>query len=207
MITAHHIIYNLTLLDGGEKYGESVSKDEKRSRNSKTWAIALGAFFPDSFTFVFFLIYGVLFSMPHEKLWDDMYFNSGWNIIFNLAHSLWLLPLLTFLFFLWERRNVMYFFLSATTHAMMDFFVHADDAYAHFYPFSSYKFHSPISYYDPHFYGNYVSIATHVMAIIFFFILQKRFKKRGHEIATYIFLAGGVLEIIAVIVFSIMLIR
>lgn len=207
MITPHHILYNLALLDGKKKDSDGQLEDNKISVNKRTWAIALGAFFPDSFTFLFFLIYGVLFSMPHEKMWDDIYFNSGWNIVFSLAHSLWLLPLLALLSFLWKKRNLMYFFLSAALHVSMDFFVHTDDAYRHFYPFSNYKFFSPISYYDSHFYGNYVSILTHIAAIVSLFILQRRFKERGNKKLMYICIAGGILEIIVVGIFIAMLIR
>jgi len=42
---------------------------------------------------------------------------------------------------------------SGLIHAVIDFFLHVDDAHQHFWPFSAWRFRSPVSYWDPRHYG------------------------------------------------------
>ena len=43
-------------------------------------------------------------------------------------------------------------------HSLGDFPLHHDDAHRHFFPFSDWRFISPISYWDPAHYGNWASL-------------------------------------------------
>ncbi len=67
------------------------------------------------------------------------------------------------------------FSLAAISHSLGDFFLHANDSHAHFWPLSGWRFSSPVSYWDPQFYGQYFMIFEIVMGIAFCFVLYRRF--------------------------------
>ena len=50
------------------------------------------------------------------------------------------------------------FFASMAVHCAVDFLVHREDAHAHFFPVSSWRFVSPVSYWDPRHYGSFVGV-------------------------------------------------
>lgn len=180
MTTPSHILYNLAILG-------------KKGDTRLNTAIGLGAFFPDSITIIFFFVTGVIQSLPHEVIWHDLYFHSGWNNLFNLSHSFWLLPLGLLLCIFFKKRYAAYFFGSALVHSVMDFFVHADDAYAHFYPWSLWRFHSPVSYWNHAHYGQYVSAVEILFAIVAIWVLWKRTDSRRTK---QILFGVGALEIL-----------
>lgn len=51
-------------------------------------------------------------------------------------------------------------------HCLIDLPVHHDDAHRHFFPFSEYRFFSPVSYWDPQHFGNYVLTVEIVLTLI-----------------------------------------
>ncbi len=161
MTTPSHILYNLALLG-------------KKGDRKLNIAVGLGALFPDTAVWIFFVVNKLFLGIPEKIMWDQMYFAYPWNGVFNLFHSFWLLPLLMVVSYLFKNRLGIYFFGSALLHAVFDFCVHARDAYAHFWPFSEWRFHSPISYWDRDFYGQYVSILEFLFAALAAYILYKR---------------------------------
>lgn len=164
MMTTSHIIYNLAIL--GKKNSKKIY-----------WAIGLGALFPDTVTILFFFVTSVIQQLPHETIWRDLYFNSYWNNIFNLTHSFWLLPLFISIALYHKNKHAVYFFGSALIHSAMDFLVHAEDAYAHFFPLSLWRFNSPISYWNPAYHGEIVSIFEHIFVGIALFLLLSNVEK------------------------------
>ncbi len=154
MITPSHIIYNWAL---AKKTEGNEPTNEKTPTKKRTLAFVLGALFPDTPTFLFFIVCGLILGYSGEAMWDDMYFNSGWSIPITLTHSFWLWPLLILLGTYFKLNFLRWFSISALLHAVVDFCVHTDDAYRHFWPFTDWKFHSPISYYRASEYGNWVS--------------------------------------------------
>lgn len=148
MITPSHIIYSWAL----------AKKTEKVSQNNRkrTVAIVLGALFPDTPTYLFFIVYGLILGYSGPVMWDNLYYNSGWAIPITLTHSFIIWPLLIGISSYAGWKLVKWFSLSAFFHSLVDFCVHTDDAYRHFWPLSDWKFQSPISYYNPAEYGLYV---------------------------------------------------
>ena len=152
MITPSHAVYGLAF------FGKA--NDMKRNI-----AVTLGGIAPDSITFLFFIVNHFLMGYSSEMMWDDMFFNSTWRPFINLSHSLILLPFLAFVGYYYGKRLMMFFFMSATVHAMFDFCVHTQDAYAHFWPLSHWRFISPLSYYDPQSYGNVVGLFDSIIVL------------------------------------------
>ncbi len=160
MITPSHIIYSWALAKKTEPGQGNHKADKKR-----TAAFVLGALFPDTPTFLFFIVCGLILGYSGEAMWEDMYFNSGWSIPITFSHSFifWSVLIGVSGYFNW--RLVQYFSISALFHAIVDFFVHTEDAYRHFYPLSDWKFHSPVSYWNSGEYGHYVSAADSLLVL------------------------------------------
>ena len=170
MITPSHIIYSWALAKKTESTGETNKK--------RTLAFVLGALFPDTPTYLFFLVCGVLLGYSGQLMWDDMYFNSGWAIPITLTHSFILWPLLIAISSYGGWKFLRWFSISAFLHALVDFCVHTDDAYRHFWPFSDWRFHSPISYYNPSEYGIYVSAFDSLLVLGLLTYLFTRYQRK-----------------------------
>lgn len=170
MITSSHAVYSWALARKTENSEEDNGK--------RTLAFVLGALFPDTPTYIFFLVCGVILGYPGEKLWGDMYFNSEWSIPITLTHSfiIWLILIAFSSYF--ASKLLKWFSISALFHAMVDFCVHTDDAYRHFYPFSDWKFKSPISYYNPTEWGLYVGAFDSILVITLLVYLYTRYQDK-----------------------------
>jgi hypothetical protein len=148
-------------------YGWALAKATKRAPDKpRTLAFVAGGLVPDLPTYVFFFVHTVFLGTSQQTMWDTLYFNSAWSPILTLSHSLLLWPLLL-LFAVYTKRTLLTFFTtSALLHILLDFFVHHNDAYRHFWPLTDWKFISPISYWDPRYYGNWVGLLDTVLIII-----------------------------------------
>ena len=101
-----------------------------------------------------------------EQLFDELYFHNPWWIAaHNLLHSPTLL--LIALGALWGARGLagtrrhwwFWFVLGCLLHTALDIPTHVNDGPVVFFPFDwSYRFRSPISYWDPRYYGRQFTI-------------------------------------------------
>ena len=51
------------------------------------------------------------------------------------------------------RTGIALLFASILLHCLEDLPLHHDDGHRHFWPFSNFRFESPVSYWDPNYYG------------------------------------------------------
>ena len=72
---------------------------------------------------------------------------------------------------------LLFFSLAALLHISMDFPVHAHDAYAHFWPLTDWKFHSPFSYWEVHLRAHWVGLIETTIALASAWIIARRFQK------------------------------
>ncbi len=101
-----------------------------------------------------------------EQTFDYLYFHNPWWIAsHNLLHSPTLL--LIALGALWGARSLVgtqrhwwfWFVLGCLLHTALDIPTHVNDGPVLFFPFDwSYRFSSPISYWDPRYYGRQFTI-------------------------------------------------
>lgn len=101
-----------------------------------------------------FYIYqrGVL-TTPELSIWADVYFQPNWQLLFDVFNSLPLLGLAALISWRARAFRSLAFFASMMLHCLTDLPLHHDDAHRHFLPFSSWRFVSPLSYWDPRHYG------------------------------------------------------
>ncbi len=124
-----------------------------------------GALAPDFHLYIFFGWYTAIQPVSQQVIWEELYFRHDWQVIFDLFHSLpmWIAAGLIFRYSGLARGAL--FCLAAGLSALQDFLVHHGDAHAHFYPFSKFRFQSPVSYWNPEHYGQYFSIIEIVLSL------------------------------------------
>lgn len=155
MITPSHIIYGWAL-------AKATKSEPDRKR---TLAFVAGGFIPDLPVYTFFVVHTFLLGTAQREMWDTLYFDSAWTPFITLSHSLLIWPLLLLFASCTKRMILKYVAISALLHITLDFFVHHDDAYRHFWPISEWKFMSPISYWDPQHYGQWVGAIDSIVIV------------------------------------------
>ncbi|MDQ6960360.1 MAG: hypothetical protein Q9M27_04960 [Mariprofundaceae bacterium] len=142
MNTPAHAIINLLLFP-------------KQKREKHSLAIIVGAVLPDAPMLVFYL-WERFSGLSERAIWRDAYFDPGWQAVFNTFHSFPLLGLACFAAWWFGRTSLTVFFASMFLHSCFDFPFHHSDAHQHFFPFSNWQFHSPVSYWEPAYHGQIV---------------------------------------------------
>jgi len=153
------------------------AKPGQKRRNT---AVLTGALIPDASIFILFA-YASLKGIPGEILWGQTYWSEPWQTYSMIGNSapLYLVFLGVALLFAapkdtrprWQSLPAL-FCLAALTHLATDFPVHHDDAHIHLWPFSEWRFHSLISYWDSDYYGNIFAplealLGAGLMALLF----------------------------------------
>jgi len=145
MNTPAHCIVNLLLLDRGPFRGRGVP-------------ILLGSLVPDAPMVLFYLYEKLIAGTAEKVIWSERYFLPGWQNFFDLFNSI-PIALVVVLIARWRKAwGWCAFGLSVIVHCLGDLPLHHDDGHRHFYPFSSWRFESPISYWDPAHFGQYVAL-------------------------------------------------
>lgn len=157
-----------------------------------------GGVIPD---FAIFVLYAIekLKGTPESKIWSEVYFSDFWQDVVAVGNSIPLWVTLAFVAWLLRKRFPAAALLlgifagSCLLHMGLDFPVHHDDAHRHFFPLSDFRFHSPISYWDPNHYGVPFSIFEAMLGIGLSVLLIRRFKKPGARVALGLLLTGYLL--------------
>ena len=145
MNTPSHYILNLVLL------GKTIAPKANA-------AITIGAILPDLPIFIFYFAAKFVYKLPERQIWSEVYYQPFWQNIIALFHSLplALIGLFISLYCGWKSGAIAC--SSLIFHSLLDLPFHHDDAHRHFFPFSDYRFISPLSYWDPKHYGNIVAL-------------------------------------------------
>lgn len=168
MNTPAHILLNLLCLG--------------RNRSAKLiTAIAVGGILPDAPMFVFYFVEKVLRGSSEQYIWRQAYYQTHWQNFIDVFNSL---PIMAFGFLiaLWASSQVsMMLWASMGLHVLGDLPLHHDDGHRHFFPFSNWRFESPISYWDPEHHGGVVTrleILAVLVSCVFLFHHYKSLKGR-----------------------------
>ena len=169
----------------------------RKGETRRNWAVFFGSLIPDLFIYVGWVWLTFVQGQDQAKIWNEIYFDQPMQTIASLFNSI---PVyLAFLAIgIGFRQKVwgmvlMFFSLAALLHISMDFPVHAHDAYAHFWPISEWRFHSPLSYYETHLHGNWVGLFESFLCLVAIYVLWKRFPKLWVKILLGIFLVLTIL--------------
>lgn len=152
---------------------------EQRGVRPMYWALVVGSLMPDIPLTVLTINYILRtggFNRPPEELfgpvYDQLYFaNPTWVIGHNLFHAPLMVALwLAIGWFVGWRQNrtwgkwFFWFAVGNALHSLIDIPTHHHDGPLLLFPFDwSLRFVSPISYWDPRFYGGYFAIFEHLL--------------------------------------------
>lgn len=150
------------------------------------FAVWLGGFFPDLSVFV--MVGFARLAPPRQGLWTaplGLYWQEPWQTLSAISNSMPLYLTLVLLGFIARRRVdalatwgklAMLFAAGALLHTLTDFPVHTDDAHIHLWPFTDWRFHSPISYWQRQNHGDIVGSIEAVLGTALAVSLIVRFK-------------------------------
>ena len=175
----------------------------KPNQPKLTWAALIGGFLPDLSLYFMVIWHKFVLNTSERVIFDEVYFSKYWQFVFSVDNS----------FFVWGAilalalvaRNGWVIALSGAgfLHLMFDFPLHHDDARAHFWPLSDWKFESPVSYWDPAHYGGIMAPLEYIFALILLTILWRRFTGRFTRVfLLFLGLVPGVVMAGAYLVFS-----
>lgn len=145
MNTPAHAVVNLLLLS-------------RRHEQGKTAAIVAGALLPD-LVIILFYAWQLLLGTPESQIWSVEYYRPFWQGIIDSFNSIPLILMLLVAGWLARRPLLLLFAASLLLHCLGDLPLHHDDAHRHFFPFSDWRFASPVSYWDPAHHGRLAGLA------------------------------------------------
>ena len=153
MKTPSHAIINLAILG-------------KPQLPQANLIIAIGGILPDIPIFLFYFWAKYIARLPEATIWSKAYYEPSVQNIVALFHSIPLAGIGWLVAYYLGLPSVQILFISMILHSLGDLPVHNDDAHRHFFPFSNYRFISPISYWDRKHYGSIVSLVEMLLVLL-----------------------------------------
>ncbi len=158
----------------------------KKGQPKRNWAVFLGSLIPDAFIYLCWIWLTFVENKTQSEIWEQIYFAEPMQLTASVFNSVPLYGALAIIGFINRARIwgqlLLVFCLAALIHFAFDFPVHGHDAYAYFWPFSDWKFHSSLSYWEVDYHARWVSLVEAFIAIICISILWLRFPKRWVKI-------------------------
>ena len=133
-----------------------VALDQWSIPEQRPWVL-LGAVMPDLPVLAFYFVCRFVLGMSDETIWKDVYYRDRWFNLFATFHSIPLTAGLSLLGVALASPGLALFGASMCLHNIADLPLHARDAHRHFFPFTNYRFKSPVSYWNPRFWGRVVA--------------------------------------------------
>ena len=174
----------------------------KPEQRKVTIAALLGGFIPDLSLYLMIFWHQFVLGTPTNVIFGQLYFSPYWQQVFAIDNSfiLWGLALIAAL--IWKNWLSIVFCASAFAHLLMDFPLHNDDARAHFWPLTMWKFESPVSYWDSNHHGNIVAVLEILLVCVLLGILWRRFQTIAPRI---LLLIAGLTTVAPFLVFGILM--
>lgn len=157
------------LILGVAAFGRS---DVKRT----TLAALLGAFAPDLSLYAMSIYSMQVLRISPQRVFDELYYSDAWQQVFAIDNSFvfWGLGLAVAL---WAGSRVWTAFAGAgLLHLIGDFPLHTHDARMHFWPLTTWKFESPVSYWDGSANADLVGAGVLVLVIAALIVIFIRYK-------------------------------
>lgn len=176
MTPTHLLIAGAALSRSGQS---SELSAEVSDRGSAFWglnfAVIVGALLPDLSIYILFLWAKFIAGISSHELWTSVYWQEPWQTYSAITNSL---PLYVGFFAVgWFMKVQWLQFLcgAALLHLAFDLPFHHADAHQHFWPFTEFRFHSPLSYWNREHYGDVVSFFECLLALLCIVVLWRRF--------------------------------
>ena len=177
MNTPAHLAVNLLLLTRKERPGLVLPA-------------AAGSIAPDVPIIAFYGWARLWMQLPEAEIWRSAYYHPGWQTVIDLGHSLPLSALAVLLTAAAGRTRAAVFFGAMGLHAVGDLLLHHDDAHRHLFPISDWRFHSPVSYWDPAHHGTLFSGLEVLVVALSAWLLARRFPQGRRWVSAMIGVYG-----------------
>jgi hypothetical protein len=128
---------------------------------------------------LFYVYQKLWLDTPERIIWSESYYLAGWQAFFDVFNSLPLMVLAALVAYAMKSPRDVALFASMMIHAFCDLLLHRNDAHRHFFPFLEWRFVSPISYWDPRYYGGVVSSIEVVVVVVGASWLFKQYSGKG----------------------------
>ncbi len=153
----------------------SVAALGKPGKSKLNLTVIGGALLPDMSIYVLFLWAKLIAQVPERQIWQVLYWQEPWQTLSAISNSIpfYAALLILGLFLRWPLFWV--FAASALLHIGLDFPFHTSDAHRHFWPFSDWRFHSPLSYWDRSHHGDWVSAVEFLLGVGLIIFIWRRF--------------------------------
>ncbi len=171
MNTPTHLLISATAL-------ATSPADPVRPPRGHYMLILFGGIIPDLAIFIMFFWERLIQGVGELELWRDVYWLEPWQTLVAIGNSAPLYGLILLGGTLYRAPLVIVFSASALLHLLFDFPVHHDDARPHLWPFSDWRFVSPLSYWDRNHFGDIVSGVEVALALGLIIVLWRRFPAR-----------------------------
>lgn len=129
-------------------------------------AILAGALLPDAPMFLFYGIEKLILHQPEHLIWSQRFFLPAWQGVFSSFNSFFFISAGWLMAHCLRAPSWQFLFLSMGLHALCDLPLHNADAHRHFYPLTDWRFHSPVSYWDPAHHGGLVTLVEIGLVLI-----------------------------------------
>lgn len=150
----------------------------------------MGAILPDVPIFLFYFLMKFGYRLPPHQIWTEVYYQPYWQAIFSTFHSIPLAVIGIAIAHSLNWKLLEVGLISVLLHCLLDLPVHNNDAHRHFFPFSKYRFISPISDWDR---KRYVSIVAFgeiflvFLTSIYLFLTMRSHFSQGLLVAVNLF--------------------
>jgi len=126
----------------------------------------LGGLLPDVSLYVMAGVSIFILGIAPNVVFSELYFSDSWQLVFSIDNSflVWLVVLAMAFYF----KSPFFIVLTSTAllHLVCDFALHNDDARVHFWPLSTWRFESPLSYWDSNHHARFVAPIEAVITAI-----------------------------------------
>jgi len=140
-----------------------------------TLAALVGALAPDLSLYLLAGWQLFILGTDPQIVFRVMYYSDAWQAIFAVDNSFFVWGGMLGLALMSKRPALVAFAGAGLLHLALDFPLHNDDARAHFWPMTDWRFISPVSYWDRNHYGGIVGPIEMAMSLICLGILWRRF--------------------------------
>ncbi|MFT4744102.1 MAG: hypothetical protein ACI91Z_002082 [Yoonia sp.] len=165
MNTPAHLIFGIAAFGNSDKRGVTA-------------AALTGAMIPDLSLYLLsgweLLVQGT----SPTVVFGQMYYSESWQSIFRIDNSFVLWGLLLVVGLMARSGVLVALCGAALMHLALDFPLHNDDARAHFWPLTNWKFVSPVSYWNPKYYGHIVGPIEVGLVLLASVYAWRKFKGR-----------------------------
>jgi hypothetical protein len=173
----------------------------RRSPAAMTAAV-VGSLLPDLPIFLFYAWQKIVLATPERTIWAETYFDPGWQALFDSFNSVPLAALGFGIAWATRRGTVQVFFAAILLHCALDLPLHHDDGHRHFFPLLSWRFESPVSYWDPRRLGQVGAAIELACVVTSAVVLGRDTKHRRWRIALAVFASLYVGAYLALYVFG-----